>query len=280
MLDRFNFWWRTLSQGAGSLNSAAGWLSLIVLALGVAAGVTVPLVFHVSHWLTAVIVMAAVVIVVLEGSYRVWAVTDAERKTALESARAKSAVSVHGPTFWDVKGGAVTGNVITNTHNAAKEGEGWNSRLIAVESGASISESEVNVEFGNGRSPGLPELFPSSPDERVRLRDQLLILADEVDAVMAAWGQTRQAVAAQMGIAPDEFMARMPEILSERSKIDAEVTMRYNRECRSAVIQIYGHARSIGFAYAEMEGLWQTRLGVGGSRIPALLRRIATGMPD
>lgn len=93
MLDRLNFWWRTLSQGAGSLNSAAGWLSLIVLALGVAAGITVPLVFHVSHWLTAVIVMAAVVIIVLEGSYRVWAVTDTARKVALESARAKSAES-------------------------------------------------------------------------------------------------------------------------------------------------------------------------------------------
>jgi hypothetical protein len=90
VLDRFSFWWRALRQGAGSLNSAAGWLSLIVLVLGVAAGITVPLVFHVSHWLTAVIVMAAVVIVVLEGSYRVWAVTDADRKTALESARAKS----------------------------------------------------------------------------------------------------------------------------------------------------------------------------------------------
>lgn len=90
MLDRLSFWRRVLSQGAGSLNSAAGWLSLIVLVLGVAAGVTVPLVFHVSHWLTAVIVAAAVVIVVLEGSYRVWAVTDAARKAAIESARAKS----------------------------------------------------------------------------------------------------------------------------------------------------------------------------------------------
>ena len=90
MLDRLSFWRRVLSQGAGSLNSAAGWLSLIVLVLGVAAGVTVPLVFHVSHWLTAVIVAAAVVIVVLEGSYRVWAVTDAARKVAIESARAKS----------------------------------------------------------------------------------------------------------------------------------------------------------------------------------------------
>lgn len=123
MLDRLNFWWRVLCQGAGRLNGAAGWLSLIVLVLGVAAGITMPLIFHVSHWLTAIIVMAAVVIVVLEGSYRVWATTDAERKTALESTRAKSAVSAQGPTFWDVKGGAVMGNEITNTYNVAKDGE-------------------------------------------------------------------------------------------------------------------------------------------------------------
>lgn len=152
--------------------------------------------------------------------------------------------------------------------------------MIAVESGASISETEINVEFGKGRPPELPKPLPTSPDERIKLRDQLRNLADQVDTVMAPWGQTRQAVAAQMGIAPNEFMARMPEILSKRSKIDAEVTMRYNSQCRSAVIQIYGHARSIGFADAEMEGLWRTRLGAGGSRIPALLRRIAASMPD
>jgi hypothetical protein len=172
------------------------------------------------------------------------------------------------------------GNAITNTYNATKEAERWDGRLIAVGSGAKISESEVNVEFGNGRPPELPEPLPSGPDERIRLRDQLLTLADEVDAVMAPWGQTRQAVAAQIGIAPNEFMARMQEIVSERSKIDAQVTMRYNSEFRSAVIQIYGHARSIGFADAEMEGLWRTRLGVGGSRIPALLRSIAAKMPN
>jgi len=44
----------------------AGWLGLIVLVLGAAAGVTVPLVFHLSHWLTAVILAAVVVAVVLD----------------------------------------------------------------------------------------------------------------------------------------------------------------------------------------------------------------------
>ena len=90
MRDRLRFWWRVLARGAGSLNSAAGWLGSIVLVLSVAAGVTVPLVFHVSHWITAVILAAVVVAIVLEGSYRAWSITDAERKAALESARAKS----------------------------------------------------------------------------------------------------------------------------------------------------------------------------------------------
>jgi hypothetical protein len=54
-----------------------------VLILGVAAGVAVPLVFHVSPWLTAVILLALLAAVVLEGSFRVWRATDEERKGAL-----------------------------------------------------------------------------------------------------------------------------------------------------------------------------------------------------
>jgi hypothetical protein len=50
----------------------------------------VPLVSHVSHWLTAVIILAALVVAVLEGSYRVWTVTDAEKAAALDSARLTS----------------------------------------------------------------------------------------------------------------------------------------------------------------------------------------------
>ena len=65
-----------------SLNAAAGWLGLVVLLLGIAAGITVPLVFPVSHWLTAVMVMGVLVLVVLEGSYCVWDATDEQRKVA------------------------------------------------------------------------------------------------------------------------------------------------------------------------------------------------------
>jgi putative Mn2+ efflux pump MntP len=51
------------------LNTWASWFGLVVLVLGVAAGITVPLVFHVSHWVTAVIIMGAGLLVVAEGSY-------------------------------------------------------------------------------------------------------------------------------------------------------------------------------------------------------------------
>jgi hypothetical protein len=72
MLDRPRFWWRAVSRGATSLKFWASWFGLIVLVLGIVAGVTVPLVFHVSHWVTTVIIMGAVLVVVTEGSYLEW----------------------------------------------------------------------------------------------------------------------------------------------------------------------------------------------------------------
>jgi hypothetical protein len=81
--ERLAFWWRALTRGAGQLNTAAGWLGLVVLILGVAAGIAVPLVFHVSPWFTAVILLALLVIVVLEGSYGVWKATDSDRESAV-----------------------------------------------------------------------------------------------------------------------------------------------------------------------------------------------------
>jgi hypothetical protein len=46
--DRFAYWGRTLRQGLGRLNTAAGWLGTIVLILGI-AGIVVSLVFNLSH---------------------------------------------------------------------------------------------------------------------------------------------------------------------------------------------------------------------------------------
>ena len=105
MLDRPRFWVRALSRGAASLNTLAGWFSLVVLLLGVAAGIAVPLVFHVSHWVTAVIIMAAALVAVLEGSYLEWKDADKGRREAestLEGARteleAARGLAVNAPT--------------------------------------------------------------------------------------------------------------------------------------------------------------------------------------
>lgn len=68
MLDRLTFWWHALRRGVRYLNTAAGWLGSTVLMLGAAAGITVPLVFHISLWLTAVVLMALFRAVILEGS--------------------------------------------------------------------------------------------------------------------------------------------------------------------------------------------------------------------
>ena len=92
MLDRPRFWWRAVSRGTTSLNTWVSWFGLVVLVLGVAAGITVPLVFHVSHWVTAVIIMGAGLLVVAEGSYLEWKDTDESRRkteVALEGVQAE-----------------------------------------------------------------------------------------------------------------------------------------------------------------------------------------------
>ncbi len=82
MLDRLKFWWSSLSQGVGQLYNAAGWLGLVVPILGIAAGIAVPLVFSLSLWLTAIVIMGLFIVVMLEGTYRVWHVTGQERDAA------------------------------------------------------------------------------------------------------------------------------------------------------------------------------------------------------
>jgi len=83
VLDRVKFWWNSLSLGVGQLYDVAGWVGLIVLVLGVAAGIAVPLVFSLSPWLTAVVLMGLFVMVLLEGTYRTWHATCRQRTAAL-----------------------------------------------------------------------------------------------------------------------------------------------------------------------------------------------------
>jgi hypothetical protein len=82
MRDRVKFWCNSVSQGVAQLDSAAGWVGLVVIVLGVAAGIAVPLVFSLSPWLTAVVLMGLFIVVVLEGAYRVWHATDQQLNAA------------------------------------------------------------------------------------------------------------------------------------------------------------------------------------------------------
>jgi hypothetical protein len=90
VIGRVRFWSRAVSQGAVRLNSAAGWIGLIVLVLGVAAGIAVPLVYRISHWLTAIVLMGIFIVVVLEGTYSVWRATEEERATLAGSEAGRS----------------------------------------------------------------------------------------------------------------------------------------------------------------------------------------------
>lgn len=83
MRDRLVFWAKALRHGALRLNGAAGWVGSITLLLGVVAGIAVPLVYHVSHWLTAVVLLALLVIMVAEGSYSLWFDADLARARAV-----------------------------------------------------------------------------------------------------------------------------------------------------------------------------------------------------
>jgi hypothetical protein len=82
MRERLWFWRRVLLQGTGLVNAAAGWAGTILLGLGAIAGITVPLVFHLSHWLIAVILLILLVVVTAEGGYQVWHESDRDRKAA------------------------------------------------------------------------------------------------------------------------------------------------------------------------------------------------------
>jgi len=80
--ERLRFWRRVLVLGTGQLNTAAGWAGAIILALGGIAGITVPLVFHLSPWLIAAILLFLLLFVSAEGGYQVWRKSDQERKAA------------------------------------------------------------------------------------------------------------------------------------------------------------------------------------------------------
>src|SRR5690349_17559281 len=83
MDDRTRFWWNSLSRGISELYDAAGWVGLIVLILGVGAGIAVPLVFSLSPWLTAVVLLGLFLLTMAEGAYHVWQEVNRQRLAAL-----------------------------------------------------------------------------------------------------------------------------------------------------------------------------------------------------
>lgn len=176
--------------------------------------------------------------------------------------------------------GAFTGNDIVITYNADNEIPG-NSNLLRIEPGSAIEGSLLDIQWGDAPPANLPVPRPSTPDERTKLRNEILALADTAESVMLPYGKVGFGDALRMlGIPATEARARQREVIKEIERINHEPTARYNNECRSSVIQVYGHARSIGFADPEMERIWRTQVGVGAKSIPVGLRRVAAKIPE
>lgn len=267
--------------------AAAGAVSLL---LGGSVGALTAWLANVSWLLAALVATASFFFFYAWGAYRVWDKADEKRQEAesglknardeLEAARSAAASAAPAVKLME-NNGLITGSEIHNTNNTpAGQIPGSAGTGVQINPGVNLADSSIRVLWGTPPPAHLPAHGPSTPDERIRLRDQLLELAAQVDEVMAPWRESTVDVARQMGIPEGEFMARLPEIRAEYSRISGEVTARYNDMYRSAVIQAYGRARSIGFADADMERDWQTRHGARASHIPALLRRIAARIPD
>lgn len=82
---RIKFWLRMLGTGVKPLDTMARWIAVAVLLLGI-AGITVTFVLHLPWPLSVVIFIGLLLLVVLEGAYRIWHATDQERLSA-EAAR-------------------------------------------------------------------------------------------------------------------------------------------------------------------------------------------------
>jgi hypothetical protein len=168
--DRIAFWREALWQGLGQLNTVAGWVGTIILGLSVIAGIVVPVLFHLSHWLIAVILVGLLTVVVAEGSYEVWHETDQQRLAAQEAAPAL----------------APAGDDLTVTIN----------RLIlrSVDDVATLAEVDYFVR-NNSQSPrrvnviGLRGL-PDSPQREVG-QPQTSHLYQEIAELRAARGAER-----------------------------------------------------------------------------------------
>lgn len=284
IMERIRHWCRIVRSGFGVAYATVGCLTLLV-------GGSVLLAVHWGRehvaWGVGAIA-AAVIVVLLEGSYRensrlekehAEKISDlrSEHKAAIAEAQAKAASVTSPPKvkFQDIREGAkVDRTTFNNTYNEAGGSMAGEAGLIGLRMGGGVIDgSEFHMHFGPPIP--LPTARPSSSEERDYLRRQLLEVASKVEIVMSDWTTNRHAVAEKMGIPTNERMARMGEIVAEREHINNTVTARYNTECRLAVMAVYGLAREIGYADEDMETRWETRVGVGAAQISSLLRSIA-----
>lgn len=237
------------------------------------------------------LVLAAVAVTILEGSYRQARdseKTHAEKLTELRAehaeelaeAREKPAGTVHAPTFWQTKNTEFTGSEINNTYAPveAKAAQAESGEAFVKAEGVQLGGGFINVHYG---SPApLPPARPSTPEERVMLKKQLLELASSLEELTEPYRMSSVDTAKQMGIPDEQFMGRLEEVRSEMRRLEQQITDRYIRESRLAVLGIYGHARSIGLADHDMETSWQSSHSGAVAHMHKILRAIATRIRD
>jgi hypothetical protein len=235
-----------LKEGLVGLNAALGWFGSAVLMAGLVAGLVVPVVVSLSYWLTVAVVLALLLAVVVTGAYRVWDKADKEKDQAVE---------------------------------AAKNAGGF--KVISIEGNPHFSNNEMRITTNIGTPPSVvrPEPMPSAPEERCKLRDDLLVVAASIDEALSTWGERREAVAEQLGIPADQFMDQLPRIREMREQRSSQAEGRYNADCRPGVLEVCQRARAFGFWDDDIERCYDTQLGAGAQVVARELRRLAAQIP-
>ena len=286
-MQRLKYWVRLIRLGYSAAPAIGGLITCIV-----GGSVVLVLAWGLKHLAWGIVLLiAAVVVTILEGAYREALDRDEAHRKKLEEiqekhaseltkAQAKPAGTVHAPVFWNTKDTNFIGSEVNNTYapgDAKPEQKGSDEKFVTAED-VEFGGGFVNVHYGP--PPPLPPARPSTSEERILLRKQLLELASTLEEVTAPWRMSSVDTAKQMGIPDEQFMERMGEVRSEMRKVEEQITDRYIRECRLAVMGVYGHARSIGLADPDMETRWQSSHSGAVSHIHETLRAIAARIHD
>jgi hypothetical protein len=286
-MDRLKHWGRLFQRG---YSTPVAIVSSITLVVG--GSVALAVVWGLKHLVLGIaLVLASVVVTILEGSYRQAQDTEkahaeklaalrAERAKELVEAREKPAGTVHAPIFWQTENTEFPNAQINNTYApvetkaAQKESEQVFIKAKDVEFGGSF----INVHYGPPAP--LPPGGPSTSEERNLLKKQLLELTSMLEELTEPYRMSSIDTARQMGIPGGQFMERLGEVKSEMRRVEQQITDRYIRECRLAVLSLYGHARSIGLADHDMESRWQSSQSGAVAHMHERLRAIADQIRD